>query len=104
MENWEQYIIDNLDSDIWGFIALDYYYLLAGKKNMSGEADYKEITKEKPDLKPEDYINNLLDKLLKKEIKLVAFHKVFLKVCIELLKDQHPDLIMAMSIQFIKKN
>ncbi|HKR05314.1 MAG TPA: hypothetical protein VJY62_11835 [Bacteroidia bacterium] len=75
MKHWLKFIKTNLNNDIWGFIFLDYYY----QKN-------KEIHKDKiENYDPEKFISNNIPLLFRNIKDPVAFHKVYLKICVQLL-------------------
>ncbi len=99
MKDWIVYIKENLESDIWGFIFLDYYY------NDSNEKYGEEFEK----YKPEQFIDDEISKLYEYIKDPVHFHKVLLKVCVQLLFDSNKgaetsmNLILSKSYNFLVK-
>ncbi len=86
MQNWIVYIKEHVNSDLWGFILLDYYY---HKKS----EDYKGT--------PSEFIDEMLRELPREGIDIVAFHRSLLSVCVHLLGIDFSD-IMEKSIAFLK--
>lgn len=89
MKDWISYIKDNLDSDIWGFLALDYY-------NYISDDDDDRI-------KCDKFISEVILNLPNESTILVDFHKIFLMVCIEKYGGKNVTNIIDKSIEFIKK-
>lgn len=77
MIDWISYIGENIEDDIWGFIFLDYYYSSSFKKHAENIENYE----------PERFINENINPLSKNIKDLVHFHKVYLKICVQLLFD-----------------
>ena len=65
MKDWITYLRENNKSEIWGFIFLDYYRA-SGSEN------------------PSKFIEDNTPLFLNKE-DIVEFHRVFLKVCVQLM-------------------
>lgn len=83
MKNWIEYIKSKLDTELWGFIFIDYYSHNP-KKNVS------------------EFINLNLKKIIQKKIDPVKFHSIFLKVCIQLLIKDENDLKIKQTEVFEK--
>jgi len=81
--DWDRYLRECLDSDLWGFVLLDYYNRKSKHEN------------------PSHFIDNILSALPKAKLDPVAFHKVLLCVCVQLLGNDFLD-IMGKSINIIK--
>jgi len=85
--DWARYLKEYFNSDLWGFVLLDYYH---NRKKEQKEHE-----------SPSHFIDNVLSNLPKTEVDPVAFHKVLLCVCVQLLGNDFPD-IMGKSISVIK--
>ena len=102
MIDWISYIRENLNNDIWGFIFLDYYY-------KESYAKYKEDINR---YEPEKFIDEEIEKLYVSIKDMVHFHKVFLRVCVQLLYnpkekekiETSTELIFSKSYYFLNKN
>jgi nucleoside phosphorylase len=77
MKDWITYLKENLENDIWGFIFLDYYYNYSSEKHGNSIEKYE----------PEKFINENIEQLYDSIKDPVHFHKVFLKICVQLLFD-----------------
>ena len=84
MKDWIAYIRENVDSDLWGYILLDYYFHT--KTNYQGT--------------PSRFIDEVLDKLPKEHLDVVSFHKTLLSTCVQLLGIDFSE-IMEKSAKFI---
>ena len=77
MKDWINYITDCINSDLWGFVLLDYYYT----KKKEGEKE-----------EPSQFIDRVLSELPKKGIEPVIFHNTLLSVCVHLLGNSFSDI------------
>ena len=78
LKSWEDYIKEYINTEFWGFIALDYYIQ---KKSIG---DHKE---------PSQYIDYIISMGLNDETDPVIFHKVLLSICVQLLGNDFTDII-----------
>jgi S-adenosylhomocysteine hydrolase len=85
VKDWIAYLKECLDTDLWGFVLLDYH---CQDKSQRQERD------------PSNFIDEVLSVLLKEEIDPVAFHKVLLSVCVLLLGNDF-SAIMAKSVALV---
>ena len=76
-----------LESDLWGFMALDWYYRQRDEDRHLG---------------PSAFVADLLDGLDLSRVDPVAFHSVLLCVCVQLLGSDFDETI-AKSIRMIEK-
>ncbi len=86
MQNWVAYIKEYVNSDLWGFILLDYYHHTKSE-GCKGS--------------PSQFIDEMLRELPKEDIDAVAFHNSLLGVCVHLLGIDFSDT-MDKSIAFLK--
>ena len=84
---WMEYFQENINTDIWGFILLDYYHHRREEGYHSNASQF---------------INEVIENLPENEINPVAFHKVLVSVCVHLLGYDFPD-IMKKSIAALKR-
>jgi len=86
MRDWLGYLKEHVNSDLWGFVLLDYYH------------QPREQGHEKS---PSHFVDEVISELPKEVSDPVAFHNTLLSVCVHLLS---PDFsaIMAKSINFLK--
>jgi len=86
LKDWQKYLNDHADSELWGFIALDYYNR---KKKQGNHED------------PSHFIDNLITSLMNAEIDIVNFHNVLFNVCVQLMGYDFSEIIKK-SIKLIK--
>ena len=86
MKDWQKYLNDHANSELWGFIALDYY----NRKKKQG--NYED---------PSHFIDNLITSLMNAEIDIVNFHNVLFNVCVQLMGNDFTEIIEK-SIRLIK--
>jgi nucleoside phosphorylase len=84
---WREYIASKRTQDIWGAIALDHYALLKGTASAAT---------------PSEYIKWLIDNVYSEGADPVAFHRVFLGVCVRLLGGDW-DVICGFSGQLLAR-
>lgn len=87
MKFWIEYLKKCKDSDLWGFVLLDYYH-------------QHEKAKDKHD-DPSNFIDNVINEILTPDVDPVSFHQVLLCVCIQLLGNDFSEIIKK-SIKFLK--
>lgn len=88
MKDWRAYISRNLGSDIWGFIALDYY-----EKQKSENTAH-------PD--PSQFIDDLIEQIPNEKMDSINFHRVLLCISAQLLGNDF-DEVVGRSLKFIEK-
>jgi len=86
LKDWQKYLNEHADSELWGFIALDYYNL---KKKQGNHED------------PSHFIDNLITSLMNAEIDIVNFHNVLFNICVQLMGHDFSEIIEK-SIKLIK--
>jgi S-adenosylhomocysteine hydrolase/pyrimidine deaminase RibD-like protein len=86
MKDWVGYLKEHVNSDLWGFVLLDYYHQQREQGHEKG---------------PSHFIDQVISKLPEEVIDPVAFHNVLLSVSVHLLSPDFPD-IMKKSISWIK--
>lgn len=86
MKDWRTFIQENLDSDIWGFICLDYY---SSEKGAFQDG-------------PSSFLDNILNDVKELRGSIVNFHKVLLSVSVQLLGSDFADMIDR-SVRLIRK-
>lgn len=85
MDRWNVYL-DRMDkSDLWGFVLLDCYYHRRSRQNRTAE----------------QFLRHMVPGLLKRQSDPVAFHRVLLCVCVQLLGDNFRSII-DQSLLFLK--
>lgn len=85
MKDWLDYIKGCINSDLWSFVLLDFFYT---KKEEGDKED------------PSHFIDRVLSELPKKELDPVAFHNALLSLSVHLLGNSFSD-ILAKSVNFI---
>ncbi len=87
MKDWEAYIIERADTELWGLILLDHYW------------------RQRKSSKVHD-TNAFLEDILPRipvRMDLVRYHKVLLSVCVQLLEENFKE-IFKLSVQCLKRN
>jgi len=86
LKDWQKYLKDHADSELWGFIALDYY----NRKKKQG--NYED---------PSHFIDSLITLLMNAGTDIVNFHNVLFNVCVQLMGYDFSEIIEK-SIKLIK--
>lgn len=86
MKDWEKYLAERADTELWGLILLDFYWV---EKKLGKIADTKA------------FLESTLPKIPLK-MDIVMFHKVLLNVCVQLLGEDFKGTI-ELSISFLQR-
>lgn len=84
MKDWKDYLNSRFDTDLWGFICLDYYYRFGVGR---------------PD--PSEFMRQIVESVQTRTVDPVAFHRVLVSVCVQLLGGDF-DAIIERSMQFLR--
>jgi len=85
MNDWYRYMVECSDTDLWGFVCLDYYY---------------RVEPAKPRADPSHFVSDILQRLRTAPVNPVPFHNVLLSVCVQLLGSDF-DAITEKTLEFI---
>lgn len=86
MNDWIAYIKEHVNSDLWGFILLDYYHRRKAEGNKEP---------------PSHLLNEVLHELPLERVDIIAFHNTLLSVCVYLLGIDFSE-IMDKSVDLLK--
>lgn len=89
MKDWKAYIIAQLDSDVWGGIALDYYST--------------QKVKESEPMSSEDFVDWITKEISPECKDVIEFHRIFLGVAVRLFGSDF-DKAMQCSIRLLRKH
>ena len=85
MKDWLSYIKECSNTELWGFVCLDYYNKLAGDKRQA----------------PSVFIDEILNAVAMVKVDPVSFHEVLVCVCVQLLGSDF-DATMDKSMRFLE--
>src|SRR2546429_6170518 len=83
MTNWLAYVRECFNTELWGFVCLDYYYRSEKREG------------------PARFIDQILQEAETASVNAVSFHNVLVSLCVQLLGSDF-DAIIEKSLSFLK--